>query len=126
MGALGTPLGTALTAVAAVNVSSMMKGALQPTLFLAITLKLYDESFLSPRISNDVIDDVPTCFHDFLPTSRRSTMYDVIGDPPSLSGTFHRSCIESSDCHSTAAGPVGGDGLSGIQNKVCSINWETA
>ena len=68
-------MGTALTAVAAVKVSSMIKGALQPTLFFAITLKLYDESFLRPRISMEVVEAVPTCFHDFFPTSRLSRMY---------------------------------------------------
>jgi hypothetical protein len=48
LGALGTPFGTALTAVAAVNVSSMMKGTLQPTLFLAITLQPMLQNFLRP------------------------------------------------------------------------------
>jgi hypothetical protein len=66
----------------------------------------------------EVCSLVPTCFQDFLPTSRLSTMYCVMAAPPSLSGTFHRSSIDPSDFHSTAAGPRGGDGLSKIYNIV--------
>jgi len=57
----------------------------------------------------------PTCFQDFLVTSRRSTMYSEMAAPPSDSGAFHRSSIEFSDLDSTEAGPRGGDGLSLMQ-----------
>ena len=103
----------AMDVVLEVALSSMMVGRLSPTLFLALTLKSNDVSFFRPLISMEVVSAwlVPTCFHDFFPTSRRSTMYSVTFAPPSFSGGFHRSSLELSVFHSWL-GLLGAEGLS--------------
>merc|ERR1719180_641797 len=90
----------------------MMKGSLQPTELRAMIRKLYEASFFRPTISMLVWALLPTCFHDFLPTSFLSTMYSSILAPPSDSGVTHCRLRVSSVFQVTWAGPRGGEGLS--------------
>ena len=109
LGLPGRLLATAaFTSDLPLTVSSRTKGWLRPIWFLALIRKLNEQFFLRPRISKKVVLESlldPTFFHDFLPTSRRSTIYSVIFAPPSDADGFHLRVIMSV-FHSTLAGPV--------------------
>ena len=66
--------------------------------------------------------NLQTFFHDVLVACLHSTMYPVIGEPPSYAGACHNNDAEFSVTSLTLSGPIGLDGASvqGIRQLLLS------